>query len=306
MNPQASKTLCTMFCATNRLNAAAVAPSTEVVIANVEAPFGLFVEVLELSSFAESPDPVDGLLITLIRRLHDTVAGALALLALGRFQQAEILSRTVMESALSFQYILAENSGHRLVQYFQHYVQVEREQNRKWQNEIAGSPASTHEDHQHRITDKAEALDGYEAFIQHFKATLPASPVLNRGWPSTYDICVALGKALDYRTVYMAMCSQAHHDAEDILNDFIVGSATDYEIRSEQLERETGNFSIFLLLCSIRYYLDSLAQIGDRYMFPTVQAQSARSLDVVSTLAEKVASQGFVNGEFNGFVPRRI
>lgn len=223
-----------MFCATNRLNAAAVAPSTEVVIANVEAPFGLFVEVLELSSFAESPDPVDGLLITLIRRLHDTVSGALALLALGRFQQAEILSRTVMESALSFQYILAENSGYRLVQYFQHYVQVEREQNRKWQNELAGTPAATREDHQRRITDKAGALDGYEAFIQHFTATLPVSPVLNGRWPSTYDICVALGKALDYRTVYMAMCSQAHHDAEDILNDFIVGSTTDYRLRSSK------------------------------------------------------------------------
>lgn len=306
MNPQASKTICSMFCAANRLGAGVVAPSTEQVIANVEAPYGLFLEVLPTSPLADSPDPVDGLLITLIRRLHDTVSGALVLLALGRFQQAEILSRTVMESSFSFQYILAKNSGHRLVQYFKRYIQVEREQNRKWKNELAGAPAATQEDHRRRITDKAEALDGYEAFINHFTASLPASPVLSETWPSTYDICVALGKALDYRTVYMALCSQAHHDAEDILNDFVVGSSTDYEARSEQLERETGNFSIFLLLCSIRYYLESLAQIGDRYKFPTVQAQAARSLEVVSLLAEKVASQGFVNGEFSGFVPRRI
>ena len=270
MNPHARKTLTAMFCETNRLNVAVIAPSTEVVIANVEAPFGLFVEILEPSRVAESDDPVDGLLITLMRRLHDTVVSALALLALGRFQQAEILSRTVMESALSLQYILAEHSGHRLVQYFQDYVQVEREQNRKWQNEIASAPAPWREDHLRRIKDKAEALAGYEAFIQHFAATLPAASIQSKGWPSKFDICVALGKAVDYRTVYMAMCSQAHHDAEDILNDFMVGSSTDFEARGQQLERETGNFSIFLLLCSIRYYLECIAQIGLRYSFPTL------------------------------------
>jgi len=306
MNPQARKTLAAMFCETNRLDVAVIAPSTEIVIANVEAPFGLFVELLEPSRLGESNDPVDGLLITLMRRLHDTVSGALALLALGRFQQAEILSRTVMESALSVQYIMAEHSGHRLVQYFQQYVKAEREQNRKWQNEIEGAPAPLREEHQRRIKDKAEALAGYEAFIQHFAATLPPASIQAKAWPGTYDICVALGKAVDYRTVYAAMCSQAHHDAEDILNDFMVGSSGDFEARSQQLERETGNFSIFLLLCSIRYYLECLKQIGGRYGFPSVEMQSSKSQAVVSDLAENVASHGFINQEFNGFLPKRI
>lgn len=295
-----------MFCKVNCLNVAVIAPSTEVVIANVEAPFGLFVELLELSRLAKSNDPVDGLLITLMRRLHDTLSGALALLAVGRFQQAEILSRTVMESALSVQYILAEHSGHRLVQYFQHYIKEERDQNRKWQNEIEGAPAPFREDHQRRIKGKAEALAGYESFIQHFAATLPATSIQAKAWLGTYDICVALGKAVDYRTVYTAMCSQAHHDAEDILNAFMVGSSADFETRSQQLERETGSFSIFLLLCSIRYYLECLNQIGRRYGFPSVEMQSSKSQAVVSNLAEKVASDDFINQEFNGFLPRRI
>lgn len=293
-----------MFCEKNRLNFAVIPPSTEIVIANALAPFGLFVEALELSPIAASTDPVDGVLITLVGRLHDAVSGALALLVLGRFQQAEILSRTVMESALLVQYVLVENSGHRLAQYFRHYVQTEREQNRKWLNEIRGAPAATRDNHRRRIADKTKALEGYAAFIQQFADALPPSPSVAKGWPSTYDMCVALGKALDYRTVYMAMCSQAHHDAEDILNDFIVGSTTDYEARSKDLERETGNFSIYLLLCSIRYYLDSVAQIGQRYSIPTVEAQSASSLEAITELANGVSSHGFVNDKFNGFLPR--
>jgi len=118
MLPQAQQTIVGMFCQVNHLEPAIVSSATAEIIANVEAPYGLFIEMLDPSGLATSTDPVDGLLITMLGRLHETVSGALALLALGRFQPAEVLSRTVMGSALSLQYILAEHSGARLVQYF--------------------------------------------------------------------------------------------------------------------------------------------------------------------------------------------
>ncbi len=306
MKPQARKSLAAMFSKTNRLSAAAIAPATETIVASVEAPFYLFLELLESSGLADSTDPVDGILITLLRRLHNTTSGALTLVVLGRIQEAEILSRTIMESALTIQYALAQDTGPRLVKYFKIYVQTERDQIKKWKGELPGLNSESQSDHQHRIDEKLSALDGYDAFIEHFSRTQPTGSVGPKTWPSTYDICVSLGKAIDYRTVYMAMCSQAHHDAEDILNDFIVGSSTDYEARSEQLEYETGNFSIFLLLCSLRYYLECLEKIGKRYSLPTVEIQSTRSLATISVLAEKVSSSGFVNKELDEFAPKRI
>lgn len=306
MKPQARKSLATMFAKTNRLDSADIAPATETVIAAVEAPFYLFLELLEPSGLADSSEPVNGILITLLRRLHNTTSAALTLVVLGRVQEAEILSRTIMESALTIQYALAQDTGQRLVKYFKLYVQTERDQTKKWKGDLPGLDSESQNDHQRRIEEKLSALDGYDAFIEHFSRTQATDSVGPKAWPNTYDICVSLGKAVDYRTVYMAMCSQAHHDAEDILNDLIVGSSADYEIRSEQLEYETGNFSIFLLLCSLRYYLECLQQIGKRYRFPTVELQSSRSLATISVLAEKASSSGFVSKELDEFAPNRI
>jgi hypothetical protein len=292
-----------MFCKANHLDAAIVAPSTEIVVAHAEATFGLFVECLQSADVRSSPDPVEGLLITLIGRLHDAVSGALALLVIGKHQQAEILSRTIMESALSIRYILNDHTSQRLARWFLSYVQTERDQNRKWKNEILNVQAELREDHQRRILDKEGALDGYEAFIQEFAATLPTQLSQVNRWPNIYDICVALGKAVDYRTVYTAMCSQAHHDAEDILNDFVVGASTDYEDRVKNLELETGNFSVYLLLCGLLYYFECMSQIGCRYKFTSVDSQSAKSQLVISDLVERVCRNGFVNDAFDSFVP---
>jgi hypothetical protein len=305
MHPNAQKTLVAMFCEANRLNVSGIGASVQVVIANVEAPFGLFVENLEPSRLAESENPVDGLLITLLHRLHDTVSGALALLAIGRFQQAEILSRTVMESALSLQYILSKDTGFRLAEYFLGYVKVEREQNQKWLKTIEGSPKELRDEHQCLIKEKDEALVGYELFIDHFRVSLAEGSHQPKAWPSTYDICVALGKAVDYRTVYMAMCSQAHHDAEDILNAFMVGSSPDYDTRSKRLECETANFSIFMLLCSLRYYIECFDQMALRYGFHSVEMQSSRSHALLTEMAERVSSESFINQEFDNFLPKR-
>lgn len=306
MSPSAQQTLLQMFCKNNRLIQGIVAPASAQTIAHVEAPFLLFLELLDPSGVSSSTNPVDGLLVTLLGRLHNTVAGSLVLLSTGQFQQAEILSRTVMESALSFQYIMAEQSGHRLAHYFSNYVREEREQLRKWKNEIDGVTDAWRLNHEHRILDKQASLAGYEAFIEQFAATLPSLSKGSKTWPSLYDICVALGRAVEYRTVHMAMCSQVHHDAEDILNDFMIGSTEDYEHRSLELARETGNFSIFLVLCGLRYYIECLSQLGSRYEMPTVVAQSNQSLEFIATLAAAVAGSGFVNAKFDEFLPGNI
>lgn len=306
MKESAQKQIIEMFARANRLDQKNIPVKAKDVIAHAAAPFYLFAECLELSGLSNSQNPIDGLLITLARRMYNVVSVALSLLALGRLQQAEILSRTIMESSLTLLYLAQADSGARLVQYFEHYVSQEREQNRKWQKELAALPDEWKFDHEARIKDKNEALDNMTSYIGHFADTISVKFPSEKGFPNFIGICTALDKAIDYRTVYMAMCSQAHHDAEDILNDLIVGTSPDESNLSTQLEKETNNFSIFLVMHAVRYYLECLGKIGARYKFGSVEQQTSKSYSVISGLAAEVSLGGFVGNATQGWLPNEI
>jgi len=306
MKELALKQIVCMFARINHLEPKYVPVKTKVVIAHTAAAFYLFEECLEPSGLSNSQNPVDGLLITLTTRMYNVVSGAVSLLALGRLQEAEILSRTVMESALSLQYLAEEDSGTRLVQYFEHYLGQEREQNRKWQKELAGLSDEWKSNHGARIKDKNEALDKTALFIEHFAEAIGVKYPSEKGYPNFIGICSALNKAIDYRTIYMAMCSQAHHDAEDILNDLIISTSPNGHELSAQLGNETNNFSIFLVLHGVRYYLECLGKVGARYKFSSVVQQASRSCTAISDLMEEVGSEGFVGNRTQGWVPNGI
>lgn len=256
MKESAQKQVVEMFARANHLDTKSIPVKVKDVLAHSAAPFYLFAECLEPSGLSNSPNPIDGLLITLVTRMYNVVSGTLSLLALGRLQEAEILSRTVMESSLTLLYLAQADSGARLVQYFEHYVGQEREQNRKWLKEVATLPNEWKFDHEARIKGKNEALNNMALRIEHFADAIGVKYPSEKGFPNFIRICTALNKAIDHRTVYMAMCSQAHHDAEDILNDLIVGTSPSESKLSVQLEKETNNFSIFLVLHALRYYLE--------------------------------------------------
>lgn len=224
MKEHARKKLVELFANSNHLNVLAISPNAQKAIAETVAPFYLFVEYLGINDIASSPNPVDGILITWVNRNYQVLSGMLSLLALEKFQHAEILSRTIMESSLTLLYIEQENTNTRIVQYLDAYVRQEKEQNRKWQKETETAPDLVRTDHLHRIGAKNEAMDNYELFNKLFANGIGAPYPTDKGWPNFIGICSALGKAIDYRTVYMAMCSQSHHDAEDILNDLMIGS----------------------------------------------------------------------------------
>ena len=306
MKESAQKQIADMFARTNHLESKHIPVKIKGVIAHTAAAFYLFAECLEPSGLSNSPNPVDGLLITLATRMYNVVSGALSLLALGRLQEAEILSRTVMESALSLQYLAEENSGTRFVQYFEHYLGQEREQNRKWQKEVDGLSDEWKSDHEARIKGKNEALDNTALFIEHFAEAIGVNYPSEKGYPNFIGICTALNKVIDYRTIYMAMCSQAHHDAEDIINDLIVGTSPNEPKLSTQLDRETNNFSIFLTLHGVRYYLECLGKIGAKYKFSSVVQQASRSHTAISGLMAEVSSGGFVGNATQGWVPNKI
>ncbi|MBA3755246.1 MAG: hypothetical protein H0X02_03020 [Nitrosomonas sp.] len=140
----------------------------------------------------------------------------------------------------------------------------------------------------------------------HFADAIGVKFPSKKGFPNFIGICTALNKAIDYRTVYMAMCSQAHHDAEDILNDLIVGTSPNPSNLSAQLERETNNFGIFLVMHAVCYYLECLKKIGARYKFNSVEQQASKSYSVISGLAAEVSLRGFIGNSTQGWMPNEI
>ena len=97
-------------------------------------------------------------------------------------------------------------------------------------------------------------------------------------WPNLIDRLSALDRRLEYRTVYAAMCSQAHHDAEDILNKFIAICHPDFEHLAPRMEREADTFSVFMVLFGLRWFLEAIHDVCSSLGFPTVVIEAKASL----------------------------
>jgi hypothetical protein len=89
-------------------------------------------------------------------------------------------------------------------------------------------------------------------------------------WPSTFDRFSEIGKEVDYRTIYAALCSQAHNDPEDILNNFIL-RITEVDGSEKSLEIEAYIFSLDMVLNSIRYYIEASAMYLGKYQISATE-----------------------------------
>lgn len=293
MNDEAHNFILEFFCKRRCLAESAVPSGLADMICAVTAPYLLMIECLD----ALDSDPSSGLLIKLIDRAYETAAGSLALVAIGHLREAEILSRSVYESSATTSYIASETPSLRIAQFFLHYVREERDQNRKWAKDAEDAPLAVRQDHAERIRQKNEAMDTYEAFIDRFVAHCGVNSSQIRSWPVLIDRLSALGRRLDHRTVYAAMCSQSHHDAEDILNHFLANSVVGADGFAERMEREANTFSIFMLLFALRGFIEAIVAVCRHLGFSTVVAEGTISLKRISDELEFVAPH-LDNGEF--------
>lgn len=165
------------------------------------------------------------------------------------------------------------------MRFFEAYVTQEREQNRKWESDLAALPQDARDDHAARIKGKNEALGHYEHLIGLLSAHFGLGAGKAKGLPKLIDMLTELGHRIEYRTVYMAMCSQAHHDAEDVLNHFIANSIEGQPDLAHRMEREADTFSIFMLLFGLKWFVVATAAVGEHLGFPTVVAEGKESFD---------------------------
>ncbi|MGX7925480.1 DUF5677 domain-containing protein [Tsuneonella sp. HG094] len=285
MNEEAHKVILELFCARRRLSPDDLPSGLADTICAVSAPYLLMIECLD----ELGDDPSHGLLIKLIDRSYETAAGALALMVIGHLREAEILSRSVFESSVTTAYIERETPSLRLAQFFRSYVREEREQNRKWAREAASAPPEIRKDHEQRIVQKNEAMDIYEQFIDGFVAHCGIDPEKTKKWPGLIDRLTALGRRIDHRTIYAAMCSQAHHDAEDVLNYFFALSVEGVDGLAERMAREADTFSVFMVLCGLRSFVEAILAVSRQLKFPTVTQEAVNSLKRITDELQVVA-----------------
>jgi hypothetical protein len=154
-------------------------------------------------------------------------------------------------------YILRGDRFQRLHEYFSSYIATERTQNKAWADAAGRGPASERAVHARAIAEKEKALDIAEAFLQRCCTGVGRVYVPGAKLPSIFDRFKELGKETSYRTVYVALCSQAHNDAEDLLNEFAVKSTGDKGLAAK-LEAETVGFSKFAVFVGLQYHLEAV------------------------------------------------
>lgn len=293
MNQEAHEVILTHFCERRHLSLETMPSGLADMICAVSAPYLLMIECLD----GLGSDPTNGLLIKLLDRSYETAAGALALITIGHLREAEILSRSVFESSVTTAFIAKEMPSERLAQFFRSYVRNEREQNVKWSKDVEGAPTEIKKGHEARITQKNGTMDAYEQFIDGFIAHCGIDTEKTHKWPGLIDRLTELGRRIDYRTVYAAMCSQSHHDAEDVINYFFANSVAGADEISDRMEREADTFSVFMVLFGLQWFVEAILTVCRYLEFPTVVAEGTNSLkrirDELHAVAPHLDTGGF-------------
>lgn len=201
------------------------------------------------------------------KKCHEFTGGTLATFLTGHIGSAEALCRTAIESAVNLLYASCGDDVGNTIAYFRSYIATERQQNKAWLKSVENSnfPTEGKEDHIARIKSKEECLNMYEEALKSSLSLVSIDYENHQGvWPSTFDRFLKIGKEVDYRTVYAALCSQSHNDPEDILNN-LMSRIIELEGYEESLLIETYIFSLNMVLTSICYYVEASAMYLAKY-----------------------------------------
>ena len=91
-------------------------------------------------------------------------------------------------------------------------------------------------------------------------------------WPtSIFDRFREIGKEVGYRTVYVALCSQAHNDAEDILNSFMARVISNVSGMEDAQFVEQYHFSLYMLLTAIEYHVMASAMYIAKFEISAIE-----------------------------------
>lgn len=233
-------------------------------------------------------DPTWGLLRTMVERERAYAAASLVVHASGLIASGEILARSVVEAAVNVLFVLNGDRLQRLYDYLLTYIATERSQNKTWDEAVGRGPAADRALHAAAIARKESALSVSEDFLRRFFDATGRTNLLEARWPSAFERFKDLGKEIAYRTVYAALCSQTHNDAEDLLNEFIIKSVGNKKLIA-QWETENIEFSKFSVLIGVQYHLEAVVAYARCFGLKSAYEALANLHALASRLAENSA-----------------
>ncbi|AKR42215.1 DUF5677 domain-containing protein [Methylophilus sp. TWE2] len=236
-------------------------------------------------------------------KCYEFTGGALATFIISHIASAEALCRTAVESAVNLQYVTIGDDIGNVLGYLREYIATERKQNRAWLNSVEKPGNSEHIKKYHRdlITNKDRSLDSYESSLRiAFAISGIDYDEYPGSWPNIFERFSKIGNEIAYRTVYAALCSQAHNDPEDILNN-LIARASSNTTSEKAVQIETYAFSLNMVLTSMMFYIEASALYLGKYNIEvaktfnplferastlTLELQTSSRLTVASLLAE--------------------
>jgi hypothetical protein len=235
--------------------------------------------------------PLWGIIWRMLERSNRHAANSLVLLILGQPESAEILARTIMESAINVMYLLHADINEGLNAYFADYIYTERKQNTYWKNAIQKLKVPDEiAMHKKSIEQKEVALNLYEKVIRSAYIGLGAEYKPTANWKKISERFVAVNHEVSYRTIYAALCSQSHGDAEDILNELVISLTNDESLKNK-LQQENINFSQMLIYSAIYFYLEAVGTFGYANGLKIVAHEMKKSYFEVRNIAEYYAKR---------------
>ena len=201
-------------------------------------------------------------------RNYEYCCGALGCFVIAQIPSSEALCRTAIEGAVNLHYVSLGDSMGKQISYFKNYLETERKQNRNWKLSVEQSdyPISAKAHHLDKIAEKNTSLDHYETMLrQSLRLANIDFDAVTLKWPSIFDRFREIGDEVGYRTVYAALCSQAHNDAEDILNGIMSRVTLNIDGLEEAQRIEQYNFSLYMILTALGYNVKSAAMYISKF-----------------------------------------
>ncbi len=206
------------------------------------------------------------------RRNYENCCGSLGCFLINQFPSSEALCRIVIEGAVNLNYISIGDSMGKQIAYFKNHLETERKQNVNWRRSVENSDYSTDAKNHHfeKINKKEDALNFYENSLRQSLALADVDyDSSNLPWSSIFDRFREIGDEVGYRTVYAALCSQVHCDAEDILNRIMSRVIENIEGLEEAQMVEQYHFSLYMILTAIKYHIHASAMYIGKFEIKT-------------------------------------
>lgn len=228
-------------------------------------------------------------------RNYEYCSGAISLFLLVQLASAEALCRTAVEGAVNLEFVSIGDPMGNQIAYYKNYIETERKQNRTWREAVKNSD-STQEDkefHYNKIDDKEEALSHYEFGLRQSLSLEGIDyDACEHKWPNIFERFQKLGREVEYRTLYTALCSQAHNDAEDILNKIMARITANVKGMNKAQEVEQYLYSLFYILSAVRYHIYAAAMFIAKFEINVSELMQIHKqvMDELKDLAENLTS----------------